>query len=599
MAVKDAIKKLLNYGINSLPVIHENGRLQGVVKKEDILSMYVNQVSLEEPVGHYLNHDYLKFNENEPIETILKNHECNTIIVENDTGIFQGLLTSSIILNAFIGSISNTANSDSCSQEACVFSKDNDQKINLEKIYTELTQLKDLERELNEIIEFSADSIYVTDGKGNALRVNEAFEKITGIKKEQVLGKNGMDLEKEKIFEPSVTPIVLKEKREVTIIQKINNSRQAIVTGVPIFHENGEIFRIVLNAKSIGDSEILTKYFLRKQSYSTNKKSPLIKEEEALVFNSYRFRELIKMVHNIAPVDSTILMTGESGVGKSYLAKYIHNASLRSSKRFIEINCGAIPESLLESELFGYEGGAFTGANNKGKPGLIEMAEGGSLFLDEIGAMPLNLQVKLLQVIQNRQITRVGGTEPINVDIRIIAASNEDIKTLVKHSKFREDLYYRLNVIPIHIPPIRKRKDDIIPLANHFLKIYTHKYNKKISFSADAFEEMKTYSWPGNIREIENFIERVVVTSNGEEVQRKDIEDNFTEKDNLNHQPIIVNKIMPLKEAQSEVERILTIMAYTNCPNSYKMASMLGISQSGAHRKIQQHIYKKSGNDGI
>jgi len=575
-------------------VNNSKNEFKGVLTKEDLIDCYYNGISLEEQIEEQAK-DCIILSEKEEVSTVFKLNNCKVFGIKDASGNVKGILTQPLILNAFISFISSDLyNKEDVNRTRTIRKKKDRCSLDLEKVFNDLIYLKDLENELNEIIEFSADSIYVTDGQGNALRVNKAFEKITGIKKEQVLGKNGQDLEKEKIFDPSVTPIVLKEKREVTIIQRINNSRQAIVTGVPVFDENGEIFRIVLNAKSVEDSEILRKYFSQKEEYSYKVSQEKKTNQNKLIFSSSHFAELVKLIQKVALVDSTVMLTGESGVGKSFLAQYIHNNSSRAKERMIEINCGAIPESLLESELFGYEGGAFTGANSRGKSGLIEMANGGSLFLDEIGAMPLNLQVKLLQVIQNRQIIRVGGTEPIEVDIRIIAASNKDIKMLVKRGKFREDLYYRLNVIPIHIEPIRKRKEDIFPLTRHFIEKYNTKYKKKIEFTTDAYEEMVAHNWPGNIREIENFIERMVVTNNNGTIGKKQIEDNFIEKEALNLQPISISQIIPLKKAFGEVERILTIMAYKNNPSSYKMAKLLGISQSSAHRKIQEHIYKNN-----
>lgn len=563
-------------------MVEEKGTFIGVINKSHVMSAYYHNASKEEKIGKFVDSEYIVINANDDITCVLPLGEDKTIAVKDEQERIIGVLTEKLLLNAFIHYISNELSIQDRSGQI-----QNSGQLNLKHTINNLRYLKNLEKELDEIIEFSADSIYVTDGEGNALRVNKAFEKITGIKRERVLGKNGKELEKEKIFVPSVTPIVLKEKRPVTILQKINRSNKpAIVTGVPIFNEEGKIFRIVLNAKSIDDTELLKNYLLQKEE--NNQKSDI---QDELVYASQHFTEIVELMKKIALVDSTILLTGESGVGKSFLANCIHKYSLRAKKKLIQINCGAIPESLLESELFGYEGGAFTGASTQGKQGLIEMANQGSLFLDEIGSMPLNLQVKLLQVIQNRQIVRVGGTNPIDVDIRIIAATNQNIKKLVEQGRFREDLYYRLNVIPINILPIRKRKDDIYPLTKHFIKKYTKKYDKKVEFMRDAYEEMLQYNWWGNIREIENFVERMVVTNYSGVVTRKDIKDNLSEEEALNKKAINVNRIIPLKEAFREVERLLTIMAYKKQPNSYKMANILGISQSSAHRKIQEHIY--------
>ena len=223
--------------------------------------------------------------------------------------------------------------------------------------------------------------------------------------------------------------------------------------------------------------------------------------------------DTIKLSLRIAAVNTTVLILGESGVGKGLIARFIHENSLRNKGPFIKINCGSIPESLLESELFGYETGAFTGAKREGKPGLVELAHKGTLLLDEIADLPLNLQVKLLQVIQERELTRIGGTKPIRIDIRIIASTNKDIRKMVKQGEFREDLYYRLNVIPITIPPLRERKEDIELLIDFFISHYNKKHNKSISLQEDVIEALLQYCWPGNVRELENLMERLVVTS--------------------------------------------------------------------------------------
>lgn len=581
MTIKETIEIFQQKQLECL-MVKEKGEFIGVISKNHIMNAYYHNTPLIEQIGKFVESEYIIINEADDITCFLSFNNYKTMAIQDGQEQIIGVLTQELLLNAFIHYISNELSIQDYGKQLQTSGE-----LNLERTFNNLKYLKDLEQELDEIIEFSADSIYVTDGEGNALRVNKAFEKMTGIKREQVLGKNGKELEKEKIFVPSVTPIILKEKRQVTILQKINRSEKpAIVTGVPIFNEEGNIFRMVLNAKSIDDTELLKNYLLQKNEDSQEEDI-----QNELVYASQHFTEIVELIKKIALVDSTILLTGESGVGKSFLANCIHKYSLRAEKKLIQINCGAIPEALLESELFGYEGGAFTGASTQGKQGLIEMANHGSLFLDEIGAMPLNLQVKLLQVIQNRQIVRVGGTNPIDVDIRIIAATNQDIKKLVEQGQFREDLYYRLNVIPINILPIRKRKKDIYPLTKKFIEKYTKKYDKKVEFMRDAYEEMQQYNWPGNIREIENFVERMVVTNYSGVVTRKDIRDNLSEEEALNRKAINVNRIIPLKEAFREVERLLTIMAYKKQPNSYKMANILGISQSSAHRKIKDHIY--------
>jgi len=244
---------------------------------------------------------------------------------------------------------------------------------------------------------------------------------------------------------------------------------------------------------------------------------------EEYVFESYEIKKVLHTAFKVANYNCTVLITGESGVGKEIIATAIHKSSDRNYKPSIKINCGSIPKNLLEAELFGYEKGAFTGADKKGKIGFFEIADKGTLFLDEIGELPLDLQVKLLRAIQEKEIYRVGGITPIHVDVRIIAATNRNLYNMVKEGKFREDLYYRLNVFPIEIPPLRTRKDDIIPLTKHFINKYNKKFSLNKSIDKIALEYLKKYSWPGNIRELENVIQRLLISTDNNIITIVDI----------------------------------------------------------------------------
>ncbi|MDD4583922.1 MAG: sigma 54-interacting transcriptional regulator, partial [Eubacteriales bacterium] len=318
--------------------------------------------------------------------------------------------------------------------------------------------------DLNKIFEVCPDSVYVVDKVGNTLRANKAFEHTTGVSRINVFRENVYFLEKKGCFMPSVNGIALREKRAVSIIQMGMNGKETIVTGVPIFDHDGEIYGSVSNAKLLNEINSIIEYVGESQKkfekIQYGNTSKMICESEAM-------REIIKMVDHIIDTDSSILITGETGVGKGLLTRYIHDHSKRKEHRLVEINCGAIPETLLESELFGYESGAFTGADKRGKPGLIELADGGTILFDEVNELPLMLQVKLLHFLQNKKITRVGGTNEILVDTRIIAASNKKLEKLVLEEKFRADLYYRLNVIPIEIPPLRDRPEDLIAATEY------------------------------------------------------------------------------------------------------------------------------------
>ncbi|RMH02413.1 MAG: AAA family ATPase [Aquificota bacterium] len=242
---------------------------------------------------------------------------------------------------------------------------------------------------------------------------------------------------------------------------------------------------------------------------------------EGIIGKSPAIRNLIELVEKVAHTDVNVLITGESGTGKSLIAKAIHFLSRRKDKPFITINCSAIPETLLEAELFGYEKGAFTGAYTS-KKGKFELADGGTVFLDEIGDMPYSLQPKLLRVIQEKEIERLGSEKTVKVDVRIISATNKNLAQVVKQGLFREDLYYRLSVVPIHIPPLRERKEDIPVLVEHFLEVFNRRYNKKVRLGSDVMEVLINYPWYGNVRELENFIERLVILKDGV-IRRSDL----------------------------------------------------------------------------
>jgi len=296
-----------------------------------------------------------------------------------------------------------------------------------------------------------------------------------------------------------------------------------------------------------------------------------------------------QLAARVAAVDSTVLVTGESGVGKQVVAETIHRMSKRSDGPFVTVCCGAIPENLLESELFGYEAGAFTGALREGKPGTIEVSHGGTLFLDEIGDLPLSLQVKLLHFLQNKQIVRVGGTKSRSVDTRVVAATNLDLRSMVDKREFREDLYYRLNVVPIIIPPLRDRREDIPILVSHFLSRYNERYGLDKRISPDTLNLLVEYDWPGNVRELENMVERLVVTVEDPVITPLHVPKGIL-RGSSSDRPVTVAGVMPLKEAIEEVECQLIEKAYSRFGNTYKMAEALGVNQSTIVRKMHKYV---------
>lgn len=312
-------------------------------------------------------------------------------------------------------------------------------------------------------------------------------------------------------------------------------------------------------------------------------------DKNNIIVESPRLRRVFRLADRVSGVDSTVMILGESGVGKGMIARLIHNRSRRSKGPFVKINCGAIPENLLESELFGYSKGAFTGADNRGKTGKLELANGGTLFLDEISELPLNLQVKLLHVLDEQKVSPLGSTKEIQLDIRIISATNRNLLELVQKGKFREDLYYRLNVVPLTIPPLKERPEDIKALVNSFLTQLNHKYGQKKTINPSTMEYLVDYDWPGNVRELRNLIEQIFVLSKASEILPEHLPDHVKEKYTKYKSNVLVSAILPIREAIEEVEKQLLLKSLEKYNSTYEVAEKLGVNQSTVVRKIKKY----------
>jgi len=442
------------------------------------------------------------------------------------------------------------------------------------------------EREFTAAFEHSHDGIWIMDGAGVTLYVNKSWEGFSGIKKEEVVGKTVYEIVAEGYFSDSAAIHVLETREPSTIIYETSTGQKALVTGVPIFSEDGKIWRIVSNVRDITELETLRKELEKTRDIASHyqKELFLIQEEASsqVVVRSECMRKLINKISLAARSESTILILGETGVGKEVIARLIHNASPRQKGPFVKVNCGGIPHTLLESELFGFEEGSFTGARRRGKMGMFELANKGTLFLDEIGEVPLELQPKLLHALQDRQIMRIGGTNPIKLDVRIIAATNRDLEKMVAENKFRRDLYYRINIIPLRVPPLRERKEDIVPLAFHFLRQFNQKYGFTKRFSSGFFKYLIEYDWPGNVRELENLVERMVVMTPGEQIEAEHL-DAVTQKN---------AKPKSLKNAVELFEKELLLQALKEHGSTYKAARVLGITQPTVVRKAHKYGLK-------
>lgn len=475
---------------------------------------------------------------------------------------------------------------------------------NVTKIFSTLSEASE---RLNAIIEHSFDGIFITDAKANVIRINHAYEVITGLKKEEVLGKNMADLVRNKLISESGSLQVIKTKQPVTLQQCFRSGKEALVTSSPIFDADGNFIMIVTNVRDLTEIYNL-KAVVQEKTAAMDR---LAMELEHLQTTSEDNQEIIAkdettlaamlLANRVASMDTTVILLGETGVGKEVMARYIFQHSHRAKNSFIKVNCGAIPENLIESELFGYEGGAFTGANKNGKIGLFELANKGTLFLDEIGELPKDMQVKLLRVLQEQEILRVGGTKTVKIDVRIIAATNRNLEEMVKDGTFREDLYYRLTVFPISIPPLRMRKKDIIPLALSFLEKLNQKYQLKKYFTDLSMQLLHEYDWPGNIRELKNIVERAIIISPSDAIKPEDLHIHSASK------PIVIikendfsdntkNSLPPSPEFPINLKNILEKIEYTYMVQAYKFfgnvrdaAKNLGLTPSTFVRKRKQY----------
>lgn len=472
------------------------------------------------------------------------------------------------------------------------------------KIFSTLSEAQE---RLNAIIEHSFDGIFITDAKANVLRINHAYEIITGLKQEEVIGKNMADLVRDKLISQSGSLQVIKTKQPVTLQQCFRSGKEALVTSSPIFDKDGNFIMVVTNVRDLTEIYNL-KAVVQEKTAAMDR---LALELEHLQTTAEETHEIIAkdettlaamlLANRVASMDTSVILFGETGVGKEVMARYIFQHSLRSKGSFIKVNCGTIPENLIESELFGYEGGAFTGANKGGKIGLFELANNGTLFLDEIGELPKDMQVKLLRALQEQEIMRVGGTKPITIDVRIIAATNRNLEEMVKNGTFREDLYYRLTVFPISIPPLRMRKKDIEPLAKSFLEKLNQRYQMKKYLTPLSMQLLHEYDWPGNIRELKNIVERAIIISSSDAIQPEDLHIHPASK------PIVIIKEKEVENKPADfaappiqfpinLKEVLEKIEYNYIQNAYKMfgnvrtaSKNLGLTPSTFVRKRKQY----------
>ena len=452
-----------------------------------------------------------------------------------------------------------------------------------------------IEKYLKAIIECSFDGIYITDGEANTWMINEAYERITGLDSEKLLGENMWTLMERGIISSSGSLLAIAEKRIVTLYQTFSTGKRAMITSTPIFDDEGEIVLVETNVRDLTEICALREQAERdKNELEQRRQLEFIKEKKVdmVVCDENTIKTLL-LADSVAKMDTTVVLCGESGVGKEVFAKYIRDNSRRKDAPYVKVNCGAIPENLIESELFGYEKGSFTGANKSGKIGLFEMADHGTIFLDEIGELPLNMQVKLLRVLQEQEIERIGGTKPVRIDVRVIAATNRNLEKMMEEKKFREDLYYRLMVFPIHIPALRERKKDIESLAEYFLKELNNRYKGNKHLAENCMMILENYQWPGNVRELKNIVERAFIISQSDEITTESIPitdaNAHMNKYRKAKESLAIDTDIPMEEAVKQLEMIYMDKAFEKYGNVRDAAESLGMSASTFVRKRQKY----------
>lgn len=446
-----------------------------------------------------------------------------------------------------------------------------------------------LEEKIIRAVEQSYEGFLLADTKGKIFYANPAVSRISGEDLSRIVGHTIKSMIRKGVLEVSTKNITNKD--HITFLQRTITGKEVFITSKPVYDDNGEILYYVANYR---DLSTLNKLF------DQHIKATVLKEEELeryrdrqrktgdIISISKSMNELKEKIEKIAATDATVLIIGETGTGKELIAKTIHNLSSRNQHAYITINCGAIPENLFESELFGYEKGAFSGANSS-KPGLLEIANNGTVLLDEIGEMPLHLQVKLLRTIQTNEIMRVGGTTKKQLNVRYIAATNRDLGEMVAQNKFREDLYYRLNVVQLIVPPLRERKEDIRLLAKYFLNRYKKKYKKHVYFSNSILQVLENYHWPGNVRQLENLVEQLVILADEEIITEESLPHDIVKDQHFEYND------EPLDDILSKVEKNVIKQALSKYKSIRKAAKALGISHPTLLRKMEKYqLFKPS-----
>tara|TARA_R110002012_G_scaffold56056_6_gene143351 strand:- start:5943 stop:7400 length:1458 start_codon:yes stop_codon:yes gene_type:complete len=459
-------------------------------------------------------------------------------------------------------------------------------------------------RVLQIIVETANDHFFIVGGDGKIIDVSPGAEAVYGVSREELLSSSVQQLQAAGVLKPSITMEVIRTHKPAQLMQVTGTGRRVIADAYPVFID-GKLERIISRSRDLTDLQLLQdEYALLQKRFSEHLKRSQVApdaEEQALddaldslQVRSGVMREIALLLKRVAPSDANVLMLGETGVGKTAFAKQLHRWSQRRDGPFIDVNCAAIPENLFESEMFGYQPGAFSGAARQGKAGLLEQAEGGTLFLDEIGELPLLMQTKLLKVIQDGSLTRLGDTRSRKVNFRLVVATNQDLATRVEAGLFRLDLYYRLNVIPVTLPPLRDRREDIPDLVDACLKRLNQRYGRHKILATPVWSTLMGSEWPGNVRELENWLERAWLSSPTDQIEVPTTSNNTTQPPESlpTMSPTVAVPLAPnetLKQYLARLERTTLEELCRTLPSTYAIAERLGISQSSVVRRLQRY----------
>lgn len=461
-------------------------------------------------------------------------------------------------------------------------------------------QLQNIIPYLVSVLDVLNDGVYISDQHGETLLVNAMYERLTGLRAAELVGKNVHDLLQDGIFDTILNPQIVGDKKTHTSVQQVRNGKKVVLRGTPVLDEHDNVVLVVTFVRDVTmitqlreqvaeQRELIDRYH-DSIEYITSEHNKV----DGNVFHSQQMREVIALLKRFAATDATMLLLGETGVGKGILAHMAHSNSPRKEEMFLKVDCGSIPENLIESELFGYVPGAFSGASPKGKIGYFEMADKGTIFLDEIGELPLPMQAKLLRVLQDQEVLRVGSSTVKKVDVRIIAATNKNLEEEVAKGTFRSDLYYRLRVAVITIPPLRARDGDIAPLVEHFLNRYSVKFRKPTMCSSATMALLEAYNWPGNVREVQNQIQSLVITCEDGVIEPVDLPSNI-----LGGKTPVPRYVPPdienrsLKEIMADVERDIIQKALDTHGSVSKVAKMFKVNRTTIFRKLNKNTTKE------